>query len=160
MDKHVHESYTEQVQILTPSSMNGYNRLFGGKLLEWIDVVAAVVARRHSNCNVTTAAIDQLTFEGAAYLNDTLVLKGRITFAGSSSMEVRVDTYVEQLSGEQRLINQAYMVMVALDGMERPTKVPGLTLTDDAERREWAAAKERYEQRKARRRSAIPPPER
>ena len=38
--KHVSESYTEQVQILSQSTLNGYNRLFGGQLMQWIDVVA------------------------------------------------------------------------------------------------------------------------
>ena len=99
MKKRVSDSYTEQVQILNPSSMNGYNRLFGGKLMQWIDVVGGVVARRHSNCNVTTACVDQLTFNGAAYINDTLVLRGHITYVGTTSMEVCVKTYVEQLTG-------------------------------------------------------------
>ena len=46
MEKYVRDSYTEQVQILSQSSLNGYKRLFGGRLMEWIDVVAGVVARR------------------------------------------------------------------------------------------------------------------
>ena len=44
MNKRVAGSRTEQVQILTLGSLNGYNRLFGGQLMEWIDIVAAVVA--------------------------------------------------------------------------------------------------------------------
>ncbi len=156
MDKYVRDSYTEQVQILTQSAMNGFNRLFGGQLLQWIDIVAAVVARRHCGCNVTTAAIDRLTFDGAAYVNDTLVLKGKITYAGSTSMEVRVDTYVEQLTGEQNLINTARMIIVALDGLERPTRVPGLIPETDEEKAEWDQARERYVQRKNQRRAAKP----
>ena len=90
--KHVSESYTEQVQILSQSTLNGYNRLFGGQLMQWIDVVAAVVARRHSGCNVTTASVDNLRFEGPAYANDTIVLCGHITYTGRTSMEVCVRT--------------------------------------------------------------------
>ena len=100
--------------ILMPGHINGYKRLFGGKLMEWIDVVAAVVARRHSNCNVTTAAVDNLQFKAAAYTNSTLVLKGKITYAGNTSMEIRVDTFVEDLDGTQKEINTAYLVLVAL----------------------------------------------
>ncbi|MEF9896369.1 MAG: acyl-CoA thioesterase [Clostridia bacterium] len=149
--KRVRDSYTEQVQILTQSTMNGFNRLFGGQLMQWIDVVAAVVARRHANRNVTTASIDQLTFEGAAHSNDTLVLKGHITYAGRTSMEVCVRTYVEQLSGELQLINTAYLVLVALDGLERPTQVPGLILETENEKAEYEQAKRRYDTRKAHR---------
>lgn len=154
MRKTVADSYTEQVQILTQSTMNGYNRLFGGQLMQWIDVVGAVVARRHSNCNVTTACVDQLVFEGAARSNDTLVLKGHITYVGTTSMEVCVRTYVEQLSGELQLINTAFLVMVALDGLERPTPVPGLILSTEAEKREWEEAKARSAYRKAMRKRA------
>ena len=83
MEKYVRDSYTEHVQILSQSSLNGYKRLFGGRLMEWIDVVAGVVARRHSNRNVTTAAVDNLRFEGPAYGNETIVLCGYITYTAA-----------------------------------------------------------------------------
>lgn len=152
--KRVSESYTEQVQILSQSTLNGYNRLFGGQLMQWIDVVAAVVARRHSGCNVTTASVDNLRFEGPAYANDTIVLCGYITYTGRTSMEVCVRTYVEELSGLKRLINVAYLVMVALNAEERPTEVPKLVVESEAEKREWEAACERNAIRKTRRKAA------
>ena len=134
MEKYVRDSYTEHVQILSQSSLNGYKRLFGGRLMEWIDVVAGVVARRHSNRNVT------------------IVLCGYITYTGRTSMEVCVRTYVEELNGHKRLINVAYLVMVALDENERPVEVPRLVLATEEERREWEAAVERTRLRKERRR--------
>lgn len=149
--KHVSDSHTEQVQILMPEHINGYKRLFGGKLMEWIDIVAAVVARRHSNCEVTTASIDNLIFKAAAYVNSTIVLSGRITYVGKTSMEVRVDTYVEPLSGERALINRAYLVLVALDENQLPTPVPRLILDTDYEKLEWEAGQRRSELRKSRR---------
>lgn len=151
-EKYAADSYTEQVQILSQSTLNGYNRLFGGQLMQWIDVVAAVVARRHSGCNVTTAAVDNLRFEGPAYANDTIVLCGSITYTGRTSMEVCVKTYVEELTGQKRLINVAYLVMVALDRDERPVAVPALVPQTEEERREWEAARERNALRKTRRR--------
>ena len=116
--KRVRDSFTEQVQILMPSHINGTDRLFGGQLVQWIDVVAAVVARRHSGRNVITAAIDNLQFKAGAFINNTLVLIGRITYVGRTSMEVRVDTYVEDLSGIRKVVNRAYLVLVALDDEE------------------------------------------
>lgn len=82
MEKRVSESRTEQVQILTQGVLNGYGRLFGGKLMEWIDIVAAVTARRHCGRNVTTAAVDNLEFSAPAYANDTIVLVGTLTYTG------------------------------------------------------------------------------
>ena len=146
--KTVAQSKTEQIQILMPEHINGYKRLFGGKLMEWIDVVAAVAARRHSSRNVTTAAVDHLEFREAAYVNSTIVLKGQLTYVGRTSMEVRVDTFVEELSGEQSLINRAYLVLVALDEDDRPTPVPPLICETLEERQEWEAANKRLEFRK------------
>ena len=147
--KRVSDSRTEQVQILTMGSLNGFNRLFGGQLMEWIDVVAAVVARRHSNRNVTTACVDRLDFLGAARSNDTLVLLGRITHVGRTSMEVCVETFVEQLNGVRRLVNRAYLVMVALDEQEQPAAVPGLLLETEQEKADWAMAEIRRKARAA-----------
>lgn len=146
--KTVAQSRTEQVQIVSLGMLNGFKRLFGGKLMEWIDVVAVVVARRHSGCNVTTAVVDTLQFQGAAYANETLVLDGYVTYVGNTSMEVCVKTYVEELDGRKRLINKAYFVMVAIDDNERPTKVPGLIISSEEEQREWDEAKKRAELRK------------
>ncbi len=146
--KKVADSYTEQVQVLTQGSLNGYNRLFGGQLMEWIDIVAAVVARRHSGCNVTTAFIDSLDFKAAAYANDTLVLQGKIVYVGRTSMEVCVRTFVEELTGIRRLINRAYIILVALDENEKPTPVPGLILETELEKEEWKTAEERRMLRK------------
>lgn len=149
--KTVSESRTEQVQILMPEHINGYHRLFGGKLMEWIDVVAGVVARRHSARNVTTAAVDNLQFRAAAYMNSTMLLIGEITYVGKTSMEVRVDTYVEELCGSRRMVNRAYIVMVALDENDQPVEVPPLILETDAEREEWTAGERRKALRSQRR---------
>lgn len=149
--KTIAQSLTYQVQMIMPAHINGYNRLFGGKLMEWIDIVAGVVARRHSNSNITTVYVDNLQFKAAVYVNDTIVLRGKITYVGHTSMEVRVDTFSEALSGERTLVNQAYLVMVALGYKDRPTPVPPLILETEEEKQEWEAAKKRYNLRKTRR---------
>jgi acyl-CoA hydrolase len=149
--KYVSDSRTEQTQMILSEHINGYNRLFGGKLMEWIDIVAGVVARRHCNKNVTTICIDNLHFKAPAHINDIIVLHGKITYIGTTSMEVRVDTFVEDLNGQKRPINHAYLVLVAIDENERPTKVPGLILTNEQEKAEWEAGMKRSELRKQRR---------
>lgn len=148
--KRVADAYTTQVQLLTPANMNGYNRLFGGTMMSWMDVVAGVVARRHSECNVTTARVEDLTFRAAAHVNDTLMLTGYVTHVGRTSMDICVNVYVEALSGCRTLINRAHFVMVALDENERPTEVPGLILETEQQRREWDEAVARRKMRKMR----------
>lgn len=151
MEKSVKDSYAEQVQILTQKDMNGYNRLFGGRLMEWIDIVASVVARRHSGRNVTTAVVDTLTFRAPAHLNDTVILCGRITYVGRTSMEVCVETYVEHLDSSRTLINTAYVIIIAIDENEKLVEVPRLKLETEEEKAEWALAEKRAEIRKQRR---------
>ena len=155
MEKTVADSRTCQVQIVMSPQINGAGRLFGGQLMEWIDVVAAVVARRHSNRNVTTASVDHLEFREAAYIDQTVVLDGRITYVGCSSMEVRVDTFVEALDGSRLLVNRAYLVMVALDANGKPTEVPRLILETDEDRAEWEAGKIRSAQRRKGKESSL-----
>ncbi|HCA69806.1 MAG TPA: acyl-CoA thioesterase [Lachnospiraceae bacterium] len=150
--KRVKDSITEQIQVLMPTHINGQDRLFGGQLVEWIDVVASVVARRHSGCNVTTAAIDNLQFKAGAFINNTLVLIGKITYVGKTSMEVRVDTYVEDLAGIRKVVNRAYLVMVAIDTNGKPTEVPRLLIETESEKAEWEAGARRRALREERRR--------
>ena len=137
------ESYTEQVHMVNAADLNGCKRLFGGTLMAWIDVVAATVARRHSGTNVTTAAIDTLNFLTPAYSNNLVVLVGKMTYAGRTSMEVSVKTYVEQFNGKRNLINDATVVLVALDENDKPTKIPPLAPQTDEEREAYEAGRRR-----------------
>ena len=147
----VSDSLTEQVYVIRSSQINGYGRLFGGQLMQWIDETAGVVSRRHSGLNVTTAAIDTLNFKAAAYQNDMVVLIGKITYVGRSSMEIKVDTYVEDQKGMRRNINRAYVVMVAIDEQGNALEVPRLELKTESERAEWESGEKRYRLRKQRR---------
>ena len=149
--KKVSASATEQQYILRPAHINPYGRLFGAQLLKWIDEVAGIVAVRHANAIVTTAAIDNLQFKEPAYAGDLIVLQGRVTYVGTSSMEIRVDTYTEALDGTRQHINRAYIDMVAINEEGKAIEVPGLELETDEQKAEYAAAIKRKEMRRQRR---------
>ena len=140
---------TTSVQIVLPQHCNGYKipRLFGGQIMAWIDVVGAVAARRYTHSAVTTVCVDNLNFLSPAYLNDTVVQEAMVTWTGRTSLEVRVDSYVEQLDGTRKPVNRAYVVFVAIDDDDRPVEVPPFTPQTDAERREYEAALERRRMR-------------
>ena len=128
---------TTAVQIVMPQHCNGYKkpRFFGGQIMAWIDVIGAVAARRYTQRAVTTVCIDNLTFLKPAYLNDTVVQEAFVTWTGHTSLEVRVDSMVERLDGSRELINQAYVVFVALDEEDRPTSVPPFVPETEEEKR-------------------------
>lgn len=151
MNKRVEDSQTEQTYLMRPIYLNEYGNLFGGQLMEWIDEIASIVAMRHSESDITTACIDNLNFKEGATVNDVIVLRGKITYVGRTSMEVRVDTYVESLHGIRKVINRAYVVMVAVDKNHHPIPVPGLIVESESEKAEWEGGKKRYALRKERR---------
>ena len=145
-------SRTEQVHFLRYEDINGEGRLFGGKLVAWIDEVGGITARRHTGMKVTTAAIDHLQFKSPAYLNQLVVVTGHITHVGNSSIEVRVDTYLEELDGTRRPMNRAYVTMVALDDNDKPAPIPfDIEIDNEGARGEWESALKRVELRKQRR---------
>ena len=153
--KRVEDSRTENTYLIMPKHINGYGRLFGGILLQWIDEVAGIVAHRHAGSIVTTACVDNLNFKAGAYLGDTVVLIGRMTYVGKTSMEVRVDTYAEDADGTRRMINRAYEVLVALYENDKKIEVPGLIVETEAQRAEWIGGEKRYELRKQRRKEGF-----
>lgn len=154
-EKRVQDTIAEQAYLIMHKHINGYGRLFGGQLMQWIDEMAGIISKRYSETEVTTAAIDNLTFKEGAYLNNTIVLIGRITYVGKSSMEVRVDTYVEELNGMRIMINRAYVVMVAIDDKGNAVEVPKLVIETEEQRAEWEGGMKRYSLRKERRREGF-----
>ena len=155
-DRTVAYSKTEQVHLVQPADLNGGGRLFGGTLLKMIDEIAAIVAMRHTGLKtVTTAAIDNLIFKSGAYLNDLIVLIGYITYTGRTSMEVRVDAYLERGDGMRYPINRAYVVLVALDDNNHPSVIPQLILENDIQREENRMAQKRRELRLERRKGGF-----
>lgn len=149
--KSITESTTEQVHSLRYEDINGANRLFGGKLVSWIDEVAGIVAKRHTGFNVTTASIDNLQFKNPAYLDDLIVIIGHITYVGHTSMEVRVDTYLEGVDGVRRPINRAYLTLVALDKEGNSTPIPyGILIETESQKGDLEGALKRIALRKQR----------
>ena len=112
--KTVEDSKTEVSHLLFSKHMNSAGRLFGGQLLMWIDEVAGIVARRHCEGNLTTACIDNLQFKEPCYENDVIVIIGYVTHVGRSSMEIRIDTYVERPDGSRHPVNRAFFVWLHL----------------------------------------------
>jgi acyl-CoA hydrolase len=138
---------TSHVQIVLSEDVNGTRRLFGGRLMEWIDVTAAVEARRHAKSDVTLAAVDALEFISPVEINDTVVLMAKITWTGETSMEVRVDTFVEHVSGVQKRVNRAYLVFVAIDRDGHPRSIEPFKPATEDEAYEWRKAIERRQRR-------------
>lgn len=145
--KKITDSMIEHIYQVRPEHLNAAGRLFGGKLMEWIDEIAGLVGMRHSGGNITTASVDNLRFIRGAFQNDLVVLLARVTYVGNTSMEIRVDTYIEDFEGTRKPINRAYLTLVAVDDEGKPRKVPPILLETESEKAEWSAAEKRKELR-------------
>lgn len=153
--KKISESRIEQVYQVRPEHLNGSERLFGGRLMEWIDEIAGLVGIRHSQSNVITASVDNLVFMRPVFQNDLVVLIGSVTYVGTTSMEIRVDTYVEELDGSRYPVNRAYLTLVAIDHDGKPHKVPSLIIQNEEQQLEWDAGKRRKDLRIQRRKEGF-----
>ena len=150
--KTVKQSFTEVTHLIMHEDINGAERLFGGRLMEWIDECAGIAAIRHCGCNVTTACVDSLRFLKGAYLGEVMVIQARVTFVGKSSVEVRVDSFVEDPSScERTLVNRAYIIEVCIDDEGKPTVAPyDINPQSHEELIEWEDAQRRKEIRRRR----------
>ena len=154
-EKRVADSLTEQFHEIRPEHLNGADVMFGGILMDWIDEVAGLTAMRHSEGHVLTASVDNLTFLRSLRQHDIVVLIGRVTDVGNSSMEIRVDSYLEKIDGMRYPVNRAYLTLVALDEDNKPRRVPRLKLETVVEEAEWEAGKKRSELRKQRKKEGF-----
>jgi len=147
-EKTVDESMVNTVFSVLPEDTNIYGNLFGGKLVEWIDRTAGIVAVRHSRRNVVTANIDNLSFLEPIKLGDIVILRAWINYVGTTSMEIQVDVYNERSSdGSKVLACRAYLTYVAIDEHGKPTPVPKLKITNEKEKERYEQALERKAQR-------------
>ncbi|MBR1893314.1 MAG: acyl-CoA thioesterase, partial [Lachnospiraceae bacterium] len=127
--------------VIRHEDINGTGRLYGGRLLSWIDETAATCAQRHTSLEITTASIDNLTFKQGVYLNEIVVLIAKVTYVGKTSIEVRVDSYVEDKEGFRHPINRAYLTYVAITREGTPVPIPyGLKVEKENEKMEWETA--------------------
>jgi len=139
--KHVGDSQVEVTQLVLPNDTNQLGNLLGGRLMEWMDIAAAVSAQRHSNRVCVTAAVDNLVFYQPIKLGEVVTLRASVNRAFGSSMEVGVNVMSEnQLTGERKTSNTAYLTFVAVDENNRPTKIPRIVPGTSEEKRRYREA--------------------
>ncbi len=144
--------------IIMPGQANPYGTLHGGVLLRLADECGAIAALRHvGRGQITTAAMDSLTFLGPVFVGERVELSAEVTRAGRTSVESRIDIYAEPLEkADRRKVGVGYSLYVALDDQgKQPQRVPPLLSETEADRRRDMAAEARQAVRLARRAEAL-----
>jgi acyl-CoA hydrolase len=146
-------SRVEMVQHVMPSDANTLGTAFGGRVVQWMDLAAAVTARRHARMPCVTASIDQLTFLAPIRIGSVVILHAQVNAVFASSMEIGVDVVVEDPeSGERQKCCDAFLTFVALGPNGKPARVPLLLAQTEEEVERVRAAEARRAQRLAGRR--------
>lgn len=147
----VERSRTIQTKLILPPDTNHLQTIFGGKVLSYIDEIAALAAMKHCNNVVVTASIDSVDFLAAATVGDALSLEAFVTSTGRTSMEVYVKVHsTDLLSGKSTLTTESFLTMVAVDQTGKPIPVPKVIPHTKEEKRLFETAPARKEHRKNR----------
>jgi acyl-CoA hydrolase len=144
----VAESQAERSEVIFPADSNALGNLFGGRLMQFIDLVGAVAAVRHSRAIVVSASMDHLDFVAPVHIGDLLILKASVNRAFRTSMEVGVRAMVEDArAGTLRHVSSAYVTYVAVDREGKPVPVPCVVAETEHQKRRYADAGRRREMR-------------
>lgn len=133
---------------MMPQDANPSGNVHGGAILRLLDCAASIVAQRHANSSVVTAAIEHMDFLAPAFVGEVVFFKANLNFVGRTSMCVGVRVDAENPhTGEVRHTGSAFLTFVALDENSKPRPVPPLILVDEVDQRRYEAAKKRRELR-------------
>ncbi|GAB7386427.1 acyl-CoA thioesterase [Bacillaceae bacterium] len=150
--KKASESRTVKAVMVFPPDTNNHGTIFGGKVMAYIDEVAAIAAAKHSRRAVVTASIDSIDFLSPVKVGYCIYLDAVVTATGETSMEVFVKVIAENLlTGERKLTTTSFLTFVALDEHGKPTTVPQVIPETDEEIYLHRTAPERKKMRKQRR---------
>lgn len=144
------ESRVEMTELVLPGDTNALGTIFGGKVMQWIDIAASVAGMRHSGGNVVTASLDALTFLTPIHLGEIVRLQAQVNFVGKTSMEIGVRVEAENpRNGSWRYTTKAYLTFVAIDADGKPRSIPPLLLENEEDARRSSDAEGRRKARLA-----------
>jgi acyl-CoA hydrolase len=150
--KHRDASRTEMLEYVLPQHANIGGTVFGGQIMAWVDLCAAICAQRHAGRPCVTAYVDDLLFKRPVRIGQVVRLRAEILATFRTSMEIDVQvTGEDSVTGETWPTVEARVVFVAMDEARRPTPVPPLLLATDVDRATQAAAEERRRSRLSKR---------
>ena len=144
----VSDSQSERSEIIFPGYTNALGNLFGGRLMQYIDLVGAMAASRHARAITVTASMDHLDFVGPVHVGDLLILRASVNRAFRTSMEIGVKAMVEDVREQRfRHVSSAYLTYVAVDQQGKGLVVPQLIPETEHQKRRFEDAGRRREMR-------------
>ena len=125
MKKPCKESRVTMTELILPNDTNNLNNLFGGRLMHWMDIAAAVAAQRHSNNVVVTASVDNISFSQPINIGNVITIEAFVVRAFTTSMEVFIKVIAEDIPNvKKNQTHTAFFTFVAVDKEGKPLKIP------------------------------------
>ena len=146
--KNPSDSFNVMSELVLPNDTNTLGNLMGGRLMHMMDIAGAISAMKHCNCPVVTASVDNVSFASPIKLGNLLTIESRVTRAFSTSMEIYMRVWGEDLHAQYKyLTNEAYFTFVALDPNGKPRTVPGIVPVTEGEKKIFDGALRRRQLR-------------
>ena len=146
MEKTPDESKAEVIIRMFPSDANPAGNVFGGAILKHIDMVAGIVAQRHSQTNAVTVSMDKISFLKPVFVGNVLFVTARVNYVQKSSMEIEVNVEAEDIAKGTRVhTGNAFVTFVALDQNGKPASVPKLRIESNEDKKRFEEGKLRME---------------
>ncbi|MFT4232039.1 MAG: hotdog domain-containing protein [Leucobacter sp.] len=116
-----------------PEDLNQHGALFGGRLLQWVDEEAAIVAvTQLGTIDVVTRHMSEIDFSSRADRGDLLELEYRVVGFGRTS--ITLECRVENAVTGQEVLTLDRIVFVAVDRDGRPVVHGRTSATGGTER--------------------------
>ena len=127
LQKTPQDSSITMTEMIFPNDTNTFHNLMGGKMMYWMDIVAAIAAQKHAESGVVTASVDNISFQEPIRLGHVVSLKAQVTRAFNTSMEVFIEVIAEDIPNKLRYAtNKAFFTFVAVSEALVPKQVPEL----------------------------------
>ncbi|MCZ6468602.1 MAG: acyl-CoA thioesterase [Candidatus Dadabacteria bacterium] len=138
--------------LVIPTHANHYGTIFGGRVLELMDLTGAMAAMRFANEDVVTASMDAVDFRKPIKVGDMVELKAKVIHTARTSMVVKVDLYrVGKFSSQMDFSCRGYLVFVAITSDGEPREVPTLKVLTDEDKKNWGIGEKIKQRAKERR---------
>ena len=121
--------------IVFPNDTNDYGTMYGGRLIEMMDMTGGICARRFCSLKVVTASIEDMQFVKPVNRGDIIEIKSEVIYTGRTSLLIKTKVTKEGYNEEKDICARGYFVFVAIDDKGKPTEVPELTVRTKKEKR-------------------------
>ena len=111
--------------VLMPKDTNAHGTIFGGVILSYIDIAAAIEVRKHTLKKIVTKAMHEVVFVAPVFVGDLVSFYTELVRIGRTSITIKVIVEADRVRrpGERVRVTEAEVIYVAIDDDRRPIPI-------------------------------------